>query len=719
MNVSLAASPQLDHHYLNFLRDLEALIPDENTDETEDGIFSRDIDEDEVADGKAHAYEHNLDASPGCDETTYRIILNIPNDVLAKFLNECVTKKKAPSKWLLALVIGILKLGKPADDPAGYRLIVMECTCAKLLAFIIDRRIRIYAERKKLLPDSQNGFRPTYRTTNNPLILKTLIDKAASQKRPLYFAYMDWRNAFPTTHRPMLWIKLASMGVKGPIIDWLRMMYRKMEYVVKVCGSHSDPFSSNLGVITGNPSSPMLFDLGVSDFKLTIHPADVILFDTVVNLLMHADDTGLVTTCPIHMQSQLGQFEHYAGRTGFECSVPKCLIIIHNAQYEKEKNVKFTLHGRELQVVKDTKYIGAHFQSSKGNMFKKHYETYAKKASRASGAILHAKSFVGNDMAVWDSLELYRGRVEPYLMNGAEYSPDTVDSLTSLLKDVQHKFLRRVLYQQKHSSLDVLFTETGIRPVQYSRIILLLKNMKYLAQLPHNHLAWKAWRESFSLAEAGYTSLFTETCYVLEKKLPRPVVWNVPTFENVTASHISMIIEKVEESMRSALHFGMIKCPRTQDSLKDRKEYDKKAKKMVFKAIAFRHYLRVPTASHRKALIHLVTGNHQLAVERLRWNERNRPRVDDRNKRTCRFCHVQIEDPPHVLFECRANAEIVSVRNTFISKMLAEFPMHSRRFEDAWDLFRSLLADKKVINLFAKLAFDVLELVYAVDLLNK
>ncbi|KAF5381226.1 hypothetical protein D9757_007888 [Collybiopsis confluens] len=575
MNVSLAASPQLDHHYLNFLRDLEALIPDENTDETEDGIFSRDIDEDEVADGKAHAYEHNLDASPGCDETTYRIILNIPNDVLAKFLNECVTKKKAPSKWLLALVIGILKLGKPADDPAGYRLIVMECTCAKLLAFIIDRRIRIYAERKKLLPDSQNGFRPTYRTTNNPLILKTLIDKAASQKRPLYFAYMDWRNAFPTTHRPMLWIKLASMGVKGPIIDWLRMMYRKMEYVVKVCGSHSDPFSSNLGVITGNPSSPMLFDLGVSDFKLTIHPADdwsqhvfdlgvsdfkltihpadVILFDTVVNLLMHADDTGLVTTCPIHMQSQLGQFEHYAGRTGFECSVPKCLIIIHNAQYEKEKNVKFTLHGRELQVVKDTKYIGAHFQSSKGNMFKKHYETYAKKASRASGAILHAKSFVGNDMTVWDSLELYRGRVEPYLMNGAEYSPDTVDSLTSLLKDVQHKFLRRVLYQQKHSSLDVLFTETGIRPVQYSRIILLLKNMKYLAQLPHNHLAWKAWRESFSLAEAGYTSLFTETCYVLEKKLPRPVVWNVPTFENVTASHISMIIEKVEESM-SIIH---------------------------------------------------------------------------------------------------------------------------------------------------------------------
>ncbi|KIK56868.1 hypothetical protein GYMLUDRAFT_126498, partial [Collybiopsis luxurians FD-317 M1] len=72
---------------------------------------------------------------------------------------------------------------------------------------------------KKLLLDTQNGFRPTYRTINNPLILKTLIDKAKAMGKPLYFAYMDWTNAFITTNRPMLWIKLASMGVKGSMID--------------------------------------------------------------------------------------------------------------------------------------------------------------------------------------------------------------------------------------------------------------------------------------------------------------------------------------------------------------------------------------------------------------------------------------------------------------------------------------------------------------------
>ncbi|KAJ3809850.1 hypothetical protein F5876DRAFT_26883, partial [Lentinula aff. lateritia] len=66
---------------------------------------------------------------------------------------------------------------------------------------------------------SRQYFRPTYRTTNNPLILRTMIDKAKSLGTPLYFAYMDWTNAFPSTDRSVMWIKLFSMGVKGPMID--------------------------------------------------------------------------------------------------------------------------------------------------------------------------------------------------------------------------------------------------------------------------------------------------------------------------------------------------------------------------------------------------------------------------------------------------------------------------------------------------------------------
>ncbi|KAF5346210.1 hypothetical protein D9757_014055 [Collybiopsis confluens] len=147
-------------------------------------------------------------------------------------------------------------------------------------------------------------------------------------------------------------------------------------------------------------------------------------------------------------------------------------------------------------------------RSSKGNVFKKHYETYAKKASRALGAILHAKSFVGNDMAVWDSLELYRGHVEPYLMNGAEYSPDTVDSLTSLLKDVQHKFLHRVLYQQKHSSLDVVVTTE-----------LLTITPSYSAHVSDSE------ESEFDCTESSHAWDTVDKTYVHRRRADRPSDW--------------------------------------------------------------------------------------------------------------------------------------------------------------------------------------------------
>ncbi|KAJ3860562.1 hypothetical protein EV359DRAFT_12621, partial [Lentinula novae-zelandiae] len=64
----------------------------------------------------------------------------------------------------------------------------------------------------------------------------------------------------------------------------------------------------------------------------------------------------------------------------------------------------------------------------------------------------------------------------------------------------------------------------------------------------------------------------------------------------------------------------------------------------------------------------MVTGNHQLAVERLRWDERNRRQIP-RELRLCRLCKATVEDPAHVLFECGFNDGLVKLRETFMQKV--------------------------------------------------
>ncbi|KAJ3861152.1 hypothetical protein EV359DRAFT_47747 [Lentinula novae-zelandiae] len=262
--------------------------------------------------------------------------------------------------------------------------------------------------------------------------------------------------------------------------------------------------------------------------------------------------------------------------------------------------------------------------------------------------------------------------------------------------------------------MQILFTETGVMPIRYRRIILFFKNMQYLVNLPHHHLAWKAFREAYSLAQNGHTSIILEACRVLDN-LPIPFNWNIPEFEDITTAYLNDLITGIQNSMEKTLQKAVISCPRTMDTLKERKEYDQKQKKMVFKPLTFRHYLNVPTGSHQKALIHIVTGNHQLAVERLHWDERNRPRII-REHRLCCFCKGSVEDPAHVLFECKGSLELIKLRETFMQKVILGLPQYAKFYPDAWMLFRTLLADTRITELFAKLAYDVLEVVYEVEM---
>jgi hypothetical protein len=89
----------------------------------------------------------------------------------------------------------------------------------KMLTLIIDRRIREGAAYIGVNPLTQNGFQDGLRTNDNVFVLLCLIDKAQSLKKPLYVAYLDLKNAFPGTDRSTLWVKLATMGISGPMIE--------------------------------------------------------------------------------------------------------------------------------------------------------------------------------------------------------------------------------------------------------------------------------------------------------------------------------------------------------------------------------------------------------------------------------------------------------------------------------------------------------------------
>ena len=122
-------------------------------------------------------------------------------------------------------------------------------------------------------------------------------------------------------------------------------------------------------------------------------------------------------------------------------------MTVFNKHLEKQKNVTFHFQEKPLTEKSEIKYIGIYFLAVQHRIFHKHYEVFTKKADNAVGAVLHARSFVGKDISIWDLIRLYFGCIDTYLKNGAELIPDTVDAYRKQLEGVQHKFLQKFLSQ--------------------------------------------------------------------------------------------------------------------------------------------------------------------------------------------------------------------------------------------------------------------------------
>ena len=115
----------------------------------------------------------------------------------------------------------------------------------------------------------QSGFRRGRGTVDNIFILKTLLDqrhnisKPQSRQKPqkLYTCFVDFKKAFDTVPRGVLWEVLKKAGVGPRMLNALQSMYKIDKACLRTTNGLTHPFSCTIGVKQGCPLSPNLFGL--------------------------------------------------------------------------------------------------------------------------------------------------------------------------------------------------------------------------------------------------------------------------------------------------------------------------------------------------------------------------------------------------------------------------------------------------------------------------
>ena len=94
---------------------------------------------------------------------------------------------------------------------------------------LLQNRIADYMESNNLRAQGQAGSRRDYRTIVKVFLMQQLLEyyqaKTDKSQRRLYACVVDFKKAFDTVDRSVLWQVLWDMGICGRILGCIKAMY--------------------------------------------------------------------------------------------------------------------------------------------------------------------------------------------------------------------------------------------------------------------------------------------------------------------------------------------------------------------------------------------------------------------------------------------------------------------------------------------------------------
>ena len=280
------------------------------------GPLDETITEDELS--KA-SYILKPNKSSGYDSISNEMILcliEVQPELLVKLFNRIFDTNTKIKQWSLSVITPIFKNGTKSD-PNNYRGISLLSCLGKLFSAILNQRLLGYASEKKNLNTEQLGFLSGNRTSDAHIILNTLIQSYChTNGKKIFACFIDFKKAFDTIPRDILFTKLMGYGVTGKFFNTLKTMYSNDNCCVKVGIKITEVFAANQGVKQGCILSPLLFNIFLSDIVPIFNEEKCtpLKYDNMktIGSLIWADDLVVLSDSENGLQNMLRNLSTYA-----------------------------------------------------------------------------------------------------------------------------------------------------------------------------------------------------------------------------------------------------------------------------------------------------------------------------------------------------------------------------------------------------------------------
>jgi hypothetical protein len=372
---------------------------------------------------------------------------------LSTYINNSFTSGTFPETLKTAKIIPIYKKGDK-NNTSNYRPISILPQMSKVYEKIFLIRLNNFAEKQKLLPRSQYGFRKGHCTKDAIMDLILTVEKLSQKGSKTAALLLDLSKAFDNVNHTILLYKLEKMGIRGNALNWIKSFISKRLIYTSINGTSSNTHLITKSVPQGSIISPILYALYVSDFDQSIKTKTIQYADDM-NVIITGKDT---TTLSINLENTYKKIADYYNSLQLTLNEDKTEIMYFNKTTEVPNPV--TLNNTTIVPTQNIKFLGISINTRL--KLTNHIDTTIKKLNQLIPIFYHIR----NSTNIQIKYIIYYSFVDPHLNYCDIFLNNSPKGKIQALYKTQKKLIKILFNYPKDYPTKDLFKNLKIQTIQ-------------------------------------------------------------------------------------------------------------------------------------------------------------------------------------------------------------------------------------------------------------
>ena len=239
---------------------------------------------------------------------------------------------------------------------------------SKIFTRILNVRLQKWADDNKLKSEEQAGLRRGYSTIDNAFIFNSFVQKYLDKRRKVYVAFIDYRKAFDSVNRSVLWKILCKNDIIGKMLVIRQGIYEDVRCNVRCDKGETIFFQSLSGLKQGCILSPLLFSylIQVVANEVRLRGGHGLQFHPDVSellILLFADDIVLISDNVQGLQRKIIILLQISELLGLTVHTGKSKVVVFRNGGHLAAHEKWFINNTPLKVEVEYTYLGIVFST--------------------------------------------------------------------------------------------------------------------------------------------------------------------------------------------------------------------------------------------------------------------------------------------------------------------------------------------------------------------